>query len=316
MSTTTMPFVYFQGAVRPSSEAHVSLACNSLQYGTTCFAGIRGYVQDDTVQIFRLSDHHQRLMNASKILGFNYQISYEAFHSIIEELVRKNHPTTDFYIRPFLFAGDEALSPRPTGLNFDLAIYFVPLGHYFKQDQGLKLMVSSWRKFPDSSLPTKAKAGGCYVNSFMATSEALRNGYDEALLMDQEGYIVEASVANILLRYRDRLLMPELGSALLEGITMRSVITLLQDEGYKIEFGRIDRSMVYTCDELMLLGTAAQVAFAQSLDGCAIGDKQPGQICKFLRSKLKDIIEGKHHLSTQWMSPFSLSSLNHTMRVA
>jgi branched-chain amino acid aminotransferase len=304
-----LPYVYFQGGICPLEEATVSIAANSLQYGTTCFAGIRGYVAGETVKIFRLRDHHERLMNAAKILGFNYTITFDAFAAVIEEMVAKNNPRSDFYIRPFLFAGDEQLAPKPIGLNFDLAIYFVPLGHYFDPSKGMRLMISSWRKFPDSALPTKAKAGGCYVNSFLATSEALQNGYDEALMMDHEGYIVEASVANLLVRYRNRLIMPELGSALLEGITMRSVIDLLSDEGMVIEYGRIDRSMIYTCDELMLLGTAAQAAFAESVDKRSIGVGEPGKICQLVRKRLAEVIHGNHERSQEWLTTYSLNNV-------
>lgn len=301
-----MPYVYFRGCLQPHHAAHVSLACNSLQYGTTCFGGIRGYVRQGQVKIFRLEDHHERLMTAAKILGFNYHISYEAFHAAIAELVLANKPQSDFYIRPFIFAPDEVLAPKPVGLNFDLAIYFVPLGQYLDTSKGLKLMISSWRKFPDAALPTKAKAGGCYVNSFLATAEVMRCGYDEALLMDHEGYVVEASVANLLMVYRNRLLVPEVGSAQLEGITMRSAIELLQSCGHKVEFARFDRSMLYGCSELMLLGTAMQVAHASEVDGRIIGDGKSGPVCHMLRRQFEALIESEDSSFENWLTPFAL----------
>ena len=302
----TMPYVYFQGGSKHASEAHVSLACNSLQYGTTCFAGIRGYVQNGSVNIFRLADHHARLMNASKILGFNFYLPYESFFSVIEELVYLNKPQGDFYIRPFIFSNDEVLAPKPVGLNFDLAVYFIPLSNYFDPSKGMRLMVSSWRKFQDAALPTKAKAGGCYVNSFLATGEALRCGYDEALVMDQDGYVVEASVANLLLNYRGKLLLPEVGSAQLEGITMRTIVELLKEEGMDVHFERIDRSMVYTCDELLLFGTAAQVAYAQSVDDRPIGNGQAGEVCRLARMKFQEVLNGTHPNANVWMTAFAL----------
>ena len=128
-------------------------------------------------------------------------------------------------------------------------------------------MVSSWRKISDAIASTKAKAGGCYVNSALAKTEARRCGYDEALMMDEQGNIVEASVANLFIVYRGEVVMPEVGSSMLEGITRRSVIEFLEEEGMPIRSERIDRSMVYTCDELILTGTAAQVMHAHSVDG-------------------------------------------------
>lgn len=299
-----MNFVYFKGKICPKEEAKVSLSSNSLQYGTTCFAGIRGYVKEGIIQIFRLEDHWERLMNASKIMGFGFEIPYSAFKKAVHDLALANQPKSDFYIRAFILTTSENLAPKPKGLTFDLAIYFVPLGNYFDLNQGMKLMVSSWRKFPDTSFPTKAKAGGCYVNSFLATAEANMSGYDEALVMDQEGYIVEASVANLLMRYRDRLIMPEVGSSQLEGITMRTIAELLTLEGLQIHFERIDRSMVYTCDELLLLGTAAQVAYADSVDGRKIGKSVPGPICRLARKKMGEVLNGTHLCSEKWITSF------------
>lgn len=306
MKKMMMPYVYFQGSTIPANEATISLACNSLQYGTTCFAGIRGYVRNRTVDIFRLYDHYERLMNAAKIMGFNYHTTYENFYNAIGELIAKNQPTSDFYIRAFILAPGEQLAPKPKGLNFDLGIYFVPLGNYFEQDKGMRVMISSWRKFPDSSFPTKAKAGGCYVNSFLATAEANRCGYDEALMMDQDGYIVEASVANLLLVYRNRLLMPELGSAQLEGITMRTVVELLREEGLEVSYERFDRSMVYTCNELMLMGTAAQVAYAESVDDRLISNGAQGPILQIARKAFQRAIEGTHPIAKNWIAKFLL----------
>lgn len=308
----TYPYVYFCDRVVHTSEAKISLACNSLQYGTTAFAGIRGFVRESTAAIFRLSDHHERLMNASRILGFGFEIPYEDFFSIIEELISKNRPETDFYIRAFIFAPDEQLAPKSRGLDFKLGIYFVPLGHYFNPDQGMRLMVSSWKKFPDSALPTKAKAGGCYVNSFLATNEALRCGYDEALMTDLEGYIVEASVANIMISYRDTLIIPETGSAMLEGITLRSVVDLLEREGLKLKSERIDRSMAYTSKELLLFGTAAQVMYASSIDDRVLGKGIEGPVCKLLRSLFSKVLSEKHPFSERWLTKIPFQVKEHS----
>lgn len=306
----TLPFSYFNGRVAPSVEAKVSIASNSLQYGTTCFAGIKGHFRDGSIRIFRLEDHYHRLMNASKIMDMGFSISYEEFKAIFEELVNKNNPQTDVYFRPFLFSQDEKLAPKPQGLTFELAVYVVAMDSYFSKPGGMRLMVSSWRKFCDAALPTKAKAGGCYVNSFLATAEAMRSGYDEALLMDQHGYIVEASVANLLISYRNRILSPEIGAAQLEGITMRTAIEFLKEEGIPVYFEKIDRSMIYTSDEIILTGTAAQFAYADSVDGRKIGRQQPegsffqGPICKLLRDKFHAVIAKQHPKSESWITEF------------
>ena len=236
----------------------------------------------------------------------NFQLSWEDFKAIIEDMVQANAPQGDFYLRPFLFSENQTLTPRFDGLEFDLAIYGIPLNHYFDPSRGLRLMVSSWRKISDASMSTKAKAGGCYVNSALATTEAKRCGYDEALMMDEQGNIVEASVANLFVVYRREVIMPEVGSSMLEGITRRSVIEFLQEEGINIRSERIDRSMIYTCDELILTGTAAQVMYAHSVDGRIIGQGDtPGPICNCLRQKFSAVISQTHPKSRFWVTEFN-----------
>lgn len=304
----TLPFAYFEGEIVPIQQALVSIACNSLQYGTSCFAGIRGYVQGDKAVVLRLKDHHARLMCGAKIMGMDFHIPYPEFQAAVQELIRVNKPAGDFYLRPFIYSPTQQLAPKARGLKFTCSIYMVPLGNYFDPEKGMRLMISSWRKFPDSSLPTKAKAGGCYVHAFLASNEAIASGYDEALVTDQEGYIVEASVANLLMVYRGALIVPEMGSAQLEGITLRTALQTLKDEGHHISFERIDRSMLYSCDELLLMGTAAQVQFAESVDGRTIGvisnnqpHAGPGPICRLLRNKFQTIINGSHPRSAEWL---------------
>ena len=310
MTQGTLPYAYFRKKVIPAQEAKISIASNSLQYGTNCFAGIRGYVRDGNVRIFRLRDHFERLMNAASILTFSFTLTYQEFFEILQEMVRKNAPAGDFYIRPFIFSEDEQLGPRPKGLTFDLAIYFVSMAtRYAYGEGGLSLTLSSWRKFSDAALPTKAKAGGCYVNSFLAASDALRHGYDDALMMDSQGFIVEASVANILCVYRGMPISPMLGDAELDGITLRTAIELLEEEQIVVKREKIDRSMIYSLDELLLLGTAVEVATVKEVDGRQIGarKKEEGAMHLLLKEKFRQVFAGSHPKSKQWLVPIPIS---------
>ena len=298
-----MKFAYFHKKIVPIQDATINIASHSLQYGTTCFGGIRGYYESGKAKLFRLKDHFERLINAAKILGMKTQMSWEQFEAIVIKLVQANAPQTDFYLRPFFYSEDQALTPCFDEIDFRLAIYMTPLGHYFDPHRGLRLMVSSWRKVSDAAMPTKAKAGGCYVNSALAKSEATQNGYDDALMMDDQGNVVEASAANIFLVLRGEVIMPETGSAMLEGITRRTVIDFLEEEDIKVRAERIDRSMIYTCDELIVTGTAAQVTFAESVDGRTTSkDGEPGPVCQLLREKLEQAIKGKHAKSSIWLT--------------
>lgn len=311
----TLPYIYFEGKVVAAEEAKISIASHSLQYGLTCFAGIRGFWRDGKTRTFRLKDHHARLMNASRILGMDYYIEFERFHAVLGELIALNRHESDLYIRPFIYSSTQRLAPRIPGLDFDLAIYVVAMGQYFDPSVGLKLCISSWRKFSDNALPTKAKAGGCYVNSSMATTDAIRGGYDDALMLDEEGYVVEGSVSNVILVHRGNIYIPPLAAAQLEGITLRTMAELLEEEGYRIRYEQIDRSMVYICDELIMVGTAVQIAFVASVDGRRIGpiekvvsDKEakPGPVCRMLREKYAEVMAGRHAKSSEWLTDFEV----------
>ena len=303
-------YAYFDGKIVEFEKATVSIASNSLQYGTTCFGGIRGYFRNGKVCIFRLKDHYERLMIASKMLGFEYYITWEEFYNIVKELVAKNKIKEDFYMRPFIFCKKPKISPKKIGLDFELAIYILPLADYIDSSKGIKLMSSNYRKYNDSAIPTKAKAGGAYINSFLATSDAQRNGYDDALMFDEMGNVAEVAVANIILVYRGKVIIPDTGSSALEGITVRSALELLEYNGYKINRGKVDRSMIYTADEMLITGTAMKIAFAESLDQRPIGQldySQKGKAGKFhelLKTEYEKVINGEHELSKEWLFEF------------
>ncbi|WP_314395223.1 aminotransferase class IV [Leptotrichia shahii] len=305
--TEFMKYAYFDKEIVEFEKATVSIATHSLQYGTTCFGGVRGYYRNGKVSIFRLKDHYIRLMTASKMLGYEFFMEWDEFKNIVTELVKKNDIKEDFYMRPFIFCKEPRLSPKKAGLDFDLAIYMLPLADYVSTKGGLKLMSSTYRKYNDSSIPTKAKAGGSYVNSFLATSDAQRNGYDDALMFDDTGNVVEVSVANIVLIYRDQVIIPDTGNAALEGITVRSALELLEYNGYKVNRGKIDRSMVFTADELLVTGTAMKITYAESLDQRPIGQldfnaaPKPGKFYELLKDEYEKVINGDHELSKEWL---------------
>ena len=310
--SNVMPFAFKGGRIIPKAEASVSLASHSLQYGSTCFSGIRGYVRGKKARVFRLRDHHERLMVASKIMGFGFYMPYEEFEQIIIGLIEANRPEIDFYIRPFLYSENEVIGVGYAGLTFDLGIYMFPLKSYYRSDQGLKLTISSWRKISDASMSTKAKAGGCYVNSSMATNDARAAGYDDALMVDQNQNIVEASVANVFLVYRGEIFTPPIGADALEGITMRTIIELIKARGYTIRHEPISRSMIYIADEVFLTGTAAGVIFVNSVDGRVIGaDGKEGPITAGIRQDFQSIVEMEHPRSKEWVPEFFIPEVCH-----
>lgn len=301
-----LPYAFFEGNIVESDKANIRIASHCIQYGTVVFGGMRGYLRDGKARLFRVKDHHERLMNAAKILGMKYKMSLEEFTSHLEKLIKANTPQSDFYLRPFIYSDDEALTPRFDNLSYDLAVYMIALGDYLDTSRGLRLMVSSWKKFSDASIPTKAKAGGAYLNSSLARTEAATRGYDEALVMDDNWNIVEGSAENLMIVYRGEVIIPELGASALEGITLRTAIQLLEDYKIPYRFARIDRSMIYTCDEVLLTGTGAQILFAESVDDRMVGDGKMGPVCTKLRQAYNDIIDMKYERSNEWVSEFEV----------
>jgi len=300
-----MPYAFLGGKIIPFELATVSIASQSLQYGLTCFGGVRGYHRNGKNRLLRLPDHFQRFQDGIRILGMDLFLEWEQFQAIIAELIHINAPKGDFYIRPVAISTSNALGPTFIGNHFELGIYMMHLGGYFSKSDGLNLEISSWRKFSDAALPTKAKAGGCYLNSALAKSQAIANGYDDALMMDDSGSIVEASVANIFLVRHGRILMPMRGSAMLEGITRRTVVELLSSVGIDVLETTIDRSMVYTSDEFFLTGTAAELAYVASVDGRRITTSgNSGPIFNRLKELFSSVIEGEHPFSSKWIVEF------------
>lgn len=294
--------VYFEGQIVPQAEAKITIGAHTIQYGTGIFSGIRGYfVSEGVIRLFRPQDHFQRMMDAAKIFDMDFRMSFEDFRDALEDLVRTNRPQTGIYFRPLIYSDDEILTPCFDKLNYKMAIYVIELGDYLDTTRGLKLMISGFKKFADGAISTKAKATGAYLHASAARTEANRLGFDEALVMDDNGNLVEASAANMMIVRRGEVFMPPIGAAMLEGITMRTVCEILADSGVKVRFEPIDRSMVYTADEILLTGTGAQVVFAESIDGRKIGDGSPGPICTLLRQAYEDLIAIKHKLSQDWI---------------
>lgn len=304
MPSQIMPHAYFKGKIVPTESATISIASHSLQYGSTCYAGLRGHVRSGKVRLFRVKDHHERLMQSMKIMRWDFSISLEEFENALRALIKKNRPEGDFYIRPFVFSDTQVLQLNYEKLCFELAIYLVPFGPLFDQNRGIKMKISPWKKIEESAMPVKAKAGGCYINSCLATTDAIASGYDEALMTNQAGHIVEASAANILMRLQDKVIIPPL-DGVLDGITMRSVKEILEEEGIQIEIRSITQEELSLSDELILTGTAAQIAFVESVDDQDISSK-PGPICQLLRSRMENIINNKDPLSKKWIMEIDL----------
>jgi branched-chain amino acid aminotransferase len=295
--------IYLDGQYLPQAEATISVLSHALHYGTSVFEGIRAYETARGAAVFRLEEHSQRLLNSAKIIGMFPEVSVEEINQTIIEVLRRNQRNS-CYIRPLLWYGAESLgiSTAKNQVHFMVASW--PWGIYLGEEavaQGARLMTSSWRRSPADVMATKAKAGGNYVNSVLAHNEAKANGFDEALLLDKEGYVAEGSGENIFV-YRDGVLYPVAHSVNLRGITRDTVIRIAQWLGTPVEATMVTRDELYTSDEVFMVGTAAEVTPIASIDRRPIGTGKAGEYALKMRETYLKVVSGQVPEFEHWLS--------------
>ena len=296
---------FFNGKFIPLKEANVNIRTHALQYGTAVFGGIRGYYNEDlkNLFIFRLFDHYQRLENSARIMQMKLPFSPEKLCEINIELLNKGGWRENVYLRPFLYKNELSLSPRLHNVKDDFALYAIPLNDYLDVENGLRAAVSSWVRISENQIPTRAKATGGYVNSALAKSEAIQNGFDEAIFLDHLGFVSEGSAENIFLVKEGQLITPEITSSVLEGITRRSIIELAQDLGIEVMQRKVARSELYTCDEIFFCGTGVQIAWIKEIDHRVIGTGRIGEITRSIRDLFFEIVKGNNKKYINWLTP-------------
>lgn len=299
--------VFMNGEFIPAAEAKVSVMTHGLSYGTGCFEGIRGYVADDDQQvyIFRAREHFERLHRSCRILSMDLPYSVDQLIEISQELIRRNEYHQDVYLRPFVFKADEVIGVRLHGLKDHVINYCVPMGNYIEIDRGLHCGVSSWRRIDDNMVPARAKISGGYINSAFAKSEALQNGFDEAIMLTADGHVSEGSAENIFLVLNGELVTPPPSENILLGVTRDTIMKLAQRELGRITRERsIDRTELYTAEEIFLCGTGAQIAPVTRVDHRPIGDGGIGPISAELQRIYFDVVRGRRpEYRDEWCAP-------------
>jgi len=285
-------------------DGNVPLMTHALHYGTGVFEGIRGYGQDSNLYIFRLEDHFQRLINSARVCDIETKYTADTLAGACLSLIRSNGLKEDCYIRPIIWVGSEKLGVSAKGNTIHVAIAAWPWGAYLGDDglaKGIRVKTSSFTRHHVNVAMVRAKASGWYVNSILANQEAVTDGYDEALLLDVDGYVSEGSGENFFLVNNGKLYTPDLASCL-DGITRDTVITLARDFGIPVIEKRITRDEVYTCDEAFFTGTAAEVTPIRELDNRTIGEGKRGPITEKLQSAFFDIVSGKNEKYAGWLA--------------
>ncbi len=297
---------FFKDRILPYAEAQLGLLTHALNYGTGVFAGIRGYFNQDEgkLYVFRLADHVRRFHESARMLRMNLALSEEATAAALLDLLRAEGLRQDCYLRALAFYSDEVIGVRLHGLKPVLAAVAVPFGLYIDKAEGAHCTVSSWRRPDDNVIPPRGKITGSYANSALAKSDAELAGFDEAILLNRDGRVSEGSGENIFLIRRGVAVTPSLDQSVLEGITRRSLITLLRDElGMAVEERPVERGELYLADEIFLTGTAAQITAVTRIDHRPIGTGQMGSVTSRLRSLFFDVVRGRSPKYRTWCTP-------------
>ena len=299
-------YAYFEGAFVPIEQAKVSIMANAFNYGTGCFEGIRAYWNEDEEQlfIFRVVEHYQRLLRSTRVLFMELGPSAEELTELTCQLLQMEGFRQDAYIRPLAYKATPGIGVQLHGLDDRLAIFSVAFGEYIQAAEGAKAGVSSWRRVDDNAVPARAKITGAYVNSAFAKSEALLHGYDEAIVLTQDGHVSEGSAENIFIVKDGRLITPPVSDNILEGITRQTVIQTAGEElGIATDERHIDRSELYTADEVFFCGTGVQIVPVVELDQRPIGAGVMGPVVTRLRDLYFDVVRGKLPRYREWCTP-------------
>lgn len=296
--------IWLDGELVPWREAKVHVLTHTLHYGTGVFEGVRAYHADQGTAIFRLEDHTDRLFRSAHILGMDIPYDKAAMNEAQKLVVRENK-LDSAYLRPMCFFGSEGIGLRADNLKVHVMIAGWEWGAYLGPEaieKGIRIRTSSFTRHHVNITMCKAKANGNYMNSTLALQEALRDGYDEALLLDVDGFVAEGSGENIFIVRKGVIYTPDLTSAL-EGITRETIVELATEMGYKIREKRITRDEVYVADEAFFTGTAAEVTPIRELDGRKIGSGVRGPITEKLQSKYFDLVHGRVAEHMNWLTP-------------
>ena len=295
--------IWYDGKLVPWRDATTHVLTHSLHYGLAVFEGLRAYKTDSGTAIFRLKEHTERLFNSAHIFMMKMPYNKETIIAAQKEVVRANHLEA-CYVRPIAFYGSEKMGVSPKGAQVHVAIAAWPWGAYLGADgleKGIRVKTASYARHHINVTMCRAKFSGTYANSILANQEALEHGYDEALLLDVDGYVAEGSGENLFIVKNGKLYEPELTSALI-GITRDAVITMARDIGLEVEARRITRDDVYIADEAFFTGTAAEVTPIRELDSRLIGSGKRGPITEKVQSMFFDLVNGRSPKYKHWLT--------------
>jgi len=296
-------FIWYNGKLVPWEKANTHVLSHGLHYGTGIFEGIRAYSNKKDLYIFRLQDHYDRFFNSAKVAMMQVPYSQKVLEKATIDLLKKNK-LKDCYIRPLAFIGEGAIGINPGKNKINMIIAAFEWGRYLGEDgisKGIRMKISSYARMSVNSFMTKSKISGNYINSVFAKREAVGLGYDEALLLDDDGYISEGTGENIYI-VRNGEIKTTPVTSILEGITRDCVFKICADNNIRIKEQKFTRDELYIADEVFLSGTAAEITPVREVDDRGIGTGKPGKITKLIQKEYADIIKGINTKYKNWLT--------------
>ena len=295
--------VFFEGNIIPFEDAKISVATHAFNYGTAVFGGIRGYWNEEKKKlfVFRPYDHYRRLLNSGRMMNMYIEYDEEALIQLTLDLIRTEGWQTDIYVRPLIYKADLGIGVRLHDLKDDVTIFSMPFQQYVKNDTNAHVTISSWRRLDDNMIPARGKVSGAYANSALIKTDASRAGFDEALVLNQDGHISEGSAMNVFMMRDGVVITPPLTDNILEGITRKTAMELAQKElGLQVVERSIDRTELFICDEIFMTGSAAQIVAITKVDYRPVGRGEMGPVAGKLRELFDDVVRGKNPKYAHW----------------
>ena len=299
-------WVYHDGEFGRYHDVRLGLMTHALHYGTGCFEGIRAYwnAKQEQLHLLQAPAHYDRMRRSANVIRMELPHSTEELVDITIEVLRRNEFKSDTYIRPLLYASSEEIGVRLHNLKHSFFIYAIPFGKYVEIESGIRCMVSSWRRLPDEALPPRAKITGSYAQSALAKSEAVESGFDEAIVLTMDGHVSEGSAENLFM-YKDGVFVtPPVTDDILEGVTRTLISELIKEElGKTVVERSIDRTELYTCEELLLCGTGAQISPVVEVDHRKVGNGRVGEFTQELQNIYFGAVRGDTPKYKDWTIP-------------
>jgi branched-chain amino acid aminotransferase len=299
-------WAFFRGEIVPLGDARISVMTHAFNYGTAVFEGIRAYWNGDQGQLWALDliQHYERLKASARFLMMDVPYTAEQLASQTIEVLRRDGLREDVYIRPLIYKSSETIGVRLHNLDADVVIFGIPFGQYIDTEGGIRAQVSTWRRTDDNAIPARGKITGAYVNGALAKSEAQLNGYDEAIVLTQDGHVSEGSAENLFVVKSGKLITPSVTDNILEGITRKRLMSVARERlEMPVEERQIDRTELYNADEVFLCGTGAQISPVVEIDRRAVGTGRPGPITRQLHDLYFDAVRGRVDAYRDWLTP-------------